>query len=41
MRIVIETNPHKQQRYPTVGGYREDGAWGWYDRYVDELGIKR
>ena len=32
MRIVIETIPHKDQRYPTVGDWWEDPDGTWHIR---------
>lgn len=40
MRIVIETIPHEDQRYPTVGDWWVDEAGTWQIR-VSELGNEK
>lgn len=39
MRTIIDTIPHSQQRYPTVGDYWDDGEVGYI--VVSDLGNER
>ena len=37
MRIIIQSIPHKDQRYPTCGDWYQDAS-GWWRIQVSELG---